>query len=75
MIRWLIDEVQIEHFMAEVDSLNEPSLRLLERLGFRRAIVARRTADHFKGRSSDEWTWRLTAADFVRSGASERLSR
>ena len=56
----------IEHFMAEVDSLNEPSLRLLERMGFQRASL-RAAADHFKGRSSDEWTWRLTAGDFVRT--------
>jgi len=65
MIRWLIDELRIEHFMAEVDSLNEPSLRLLDRLGFHRASF-RAAADHFKGRSSDEWTCRLTAADFMR---------
>jgi RimJ/RimL family protein N-acetyltransferase len=65
MIRWLIDELRIEHFMAEVDSLNEPSLRLLDRLGFQRASF-RAEADHFKGRRSDEWTCRLTAAEFMR---------
>ena len=66
MIHWLIDELQIEHFMAEVDSLNDASLRLLDRLGFQRASF-RAAADHFKGRSSDEWTCRLTAADFLRA--------
>jgi [ribosomal protein S5]-alanine N-acetyltransferase len=65
VIRWLIDALRIQHFMAEVDSLNEPSLRLLGRLGFQRASL-RAAADHFKGRSSDEWTCRLTAADFMR---------
>jgi [ribosomal protein S5]-alanine N-acetyltransferase len=66
MIEWLIDELQVEHFTAEVDSLNTASLRLLERLGFRR-VALRANADHFKGRSSDEWMLRLAAADFVRA--------
>ena len=66
MIEWLIDELQVEHFTAEVDSLNEPSLRLLERLGFQRTSF-RAAADHFKGRSTDEWTFRLAACDFERA--------
>jgi ribosomal-protein-alanine N-acetyltransferase len=70
VIDWLIHELQVEHFMAEVDSLNAASLRLLERLGFRR-VTLRENADQFKGRSSDEWMLRLAAADFVRErGAS-----
>jgi ribosomal-protein-alanine N-acetyltransferase len=68
MIRWLIDDLHIEHFSAEVDSLNTASLRLLERLGFRR-VALRAAADHFKGRSSDEWLLRLAAADFARERA------
>jgi RimJ/RimL family protein N-acetyltransferase len=68
MIEWLIDELRVVHFTAEVDSLNVASLRLLERLGFRRGAL-RANADRFKGRSSDEWTFHLAAADFVRSAA------
>ena len=68
MIRWLIDDLHIEHFSAEVDSLNTASLRLLERLGFRR-VALRANADHFKGRSSDEWLLRLAAAEFARERA------
>jgi [ribosomal protein S5]-alanine N-acetyltransferase len=64
VMRWLIDALQVEHFMAEVDSLNESSLRLLARLGFQRTSF-RAAADHFKGRDSDEWTLRLAAADFA----------
>ena len=66
MIEWLIDQLHIEHFTAEVDSLNTPSLRVLERLGFQR-VVLRENADQFKGRSSDEWMLRLAAADFARA--------
>ena len=74
-IVWLIDALQVEHFTAEVDSLNAASLRLLERLGFRR-VTLRENADQFKGRSSDEWMLRLAAADFVRErGASEAARR
>jgi ribosomal-protein-alanine N-acetyltransferase len=68
MICWLIDDMHVEHFSAEVDSLNTASLRLLERLGFRR-VTLRANADHFKGRASDEWLLRLAAADFVRERA------
>jgi len=68
MIDWLIDELAVEHFSAEVDSLNTASLCLLERLGFRR-VALRANADRFKGRSSDEWLLRLAAADFMRAPA------
>ncbi|HEX6017710.1 MAG TPA: GNAT family N-acetyltransferase [Burkholderiaceae bacterium] len=64
VIRWLIDELHVDGFMAEVDSLNAASLRLLERLGFQRTSF-RAAADAFKGRVSDEWTWRLDAAAFA----------
>jgi ribosomal-protein-alanine N-acetyltransferase len=41
---------------AEVDTLNAPSIRLLERLGFAR-IALQRDADAFKGRRSDEYRY------------------
>jgi RimJ/RimL family protein N-acetyltransferase len=65
MIGWLIGALQVQRFAAEVDSLNEPSLRLLERLGFERTAW-REAADEFKGRVSHEWTLRLEAARFGR---------
>jgi [ribosomal protein S5]-alanine N-acetyltransferase len=74
MIQWLIDELHVEQFTAEVDSLNAASLRLLERLGFKR-VALRANADRFKGRSSDEWMLRLAAADFVRAHGARAASR
>jgi len=64
-MQWLIDELHVDGFMAEVDTLNTASLRLLERLGFQRTAF-RAAADTFKGRVSDEWTCRLDAAAFER---------
>jgi [ribosomal protein S5]-alanine N-acetyltransferase len=43
----------VQRVVAEVDTLNTASMRLLERLGFTRTAL-RRDADVFKGRSSDE---------------------
>ncbi|HSB22902.1 MAG TPA: GNAT family N-acetyltransferase [Burkholderiaceae bacterium] len=63
VIRWLIDELDVAEFSAEVDALNAASLRLLDRLGFER-VAFRAAADTFKGRVSDEWSWRLEAAAF-----------
>jgi len=68
MMRWLIDELHVGAFVAEVDALNAASLRLLERLGFERTAF-RAAADAFKGRVSDEWTLRLDAAAFERHAA------
>ena len=65
MIEWLIDELGVRQFVAEVDSLNAASLRLLDRLGFARTAW-REAADRFKERVSDEWTLRLDAVSFVR---------
>lgn len=62
---WLVEVLQVGGFVAEVDSLNAASQRLLERLGFERTSF-RAAADTFKGRVSDEWTWRLDAAAFKR---------
>ena len=44
---------------AELDSRNEASIALLERLGFRRGAL-KKSADHFKGSDSDEWTYTLS---------------
>lgn len=60
MIGWLFDALGVQRVGAEVDSLNDASLRLLERLGFQR-IQYRANADTFKGRVSHEWTLRLEA--------------
>jgi RimJ/RimL family protein N-acetyltransferase len=46
----------VQHVVAEVDTLNGASIRLLERLGFVRTAL-KRDADSFKGRSSDEFRY------------------
>ncbi|HEY6510993.1 MAG TPA: GNAT family N-acetyltransferase [Burkholderiaceae bacterium] len=71
MMEWLIDTLGVRQFAAEVDTLNDASLRLLERLGFQR-VSLHEAADEFKGRVSDEWTLRLDAAAFVRAGDVQR---
>jgi ribosomal-protein-alanine N-acetyltransferase len=54
----LVETYSVERVQAEVDTRNHASWRLLERLGFRR-IALRQAADHFKGSSSDEYTYEL----------------
>jgi RimJ/RimL family protein N-acetyltransferase len=56
--------------IAEVDTRNEASIRLLERLGFARGAL-KKDADTFKGSTSDEWTYRLARAGF----AADRVAR
>jgi [ribosomal protein S5]-alanine N-acetyltransferase len=46
----------VQRVVAEVDTLNVASIRLLERLGFTRTAL-KRDADVFKGRSSDEYRY------------------
>lgn len=72
MIEWLIDELGVSQLVAEVDSLNDPSLRLLDQLGFQRTSW-REAADEFKGRVSDEWTLRLDAHAYVRTAQPVRV--
>lgn len=59
VIRALFEEGDVTTVHAEVDTRNLPSIRLLERLGFERSGF-RANADFFKGRASDEWSYRLT---------------
>ena len=48
---------------AEVDTRNAASIRLLESLDFQR-VRTTRDADHFKGSSSDEYTYRRARASW-----------
>lgn len=57
VIQALFDD-GITEVWAELDTRNLASIRLLERLGFRRGEL-RRNADFFKGSDSDEWTYSL----------------
>jgi [ribosomal protein S5]-alanine N-acetyltransferase len=49
-------DFSVRRVVAEVDTLNAASIRLLERLGFARTAL-KRDADFFKGRSSDEYRY------------------
>jgi ribosomal-protein-alanine N-acetyltransferase len=55
----LFDDHGVDRITAEVDTRNAASIRLLERLGFRRGAL-KQNADHFKGANSDELTFDLT---------------
>jgi RimJ/RimL family protein N-acetyltransferase len=59
VIECLFADYNVTEIRAEVDTRNEASLRLLERLSFKR-IKMSKDADFFKGASSDEYTYRLS---------------
>jgi RimJ/RimL family protein N-acetyltransferase len=58
VIRSLFEDHGVARILAEVDTRNAASIRLLERLGFSRGEL-RRNADFFKGSTSDELTYSL----------------
>ncbi len=57
-IQALFEGYPVTRVFAEVDTRNAASIRLLERLGFRREAL-RQNADFFKGAASDEFTYGL----------------
>lgn len=59
VIECLFADYNVIEVLAEVDTRNEASCRLLERLSFQR-IKIREGADYFKGNVSDEYTYRLS---------------
>lgn len=59
VIESLFADYDIEEIVAEVDTRNAASCRLLERLSFRR-VEMRAGVDFFKGSSSDEYTYKLS---------------
>lgn len=58
VIRHLVQAHCIQSVVAEMDTRNEASWRLLESLGFKR-ISEKRDADFFKGATSHEYCYRL----------------
>jgi [ribosomal protein S5]-alanine N-acetyltransferase len=58
VITSLFTDYGVTEIMAEVDTRNLASCKLLERLGFQR-ILTRERADFFKGEYSDEHTYQL----------------
>jgi ribosomal-protein-alanine N-acetyltransferase len=59
VIESLFRDYQVAEIVAQVDTRNEASCKLLERLSFKR-IKMLEGADFFKGQSSDEYTYKLS---------------
>lgn len=58
VLRWLVER-GVEEFVAEIDTRNIASIRLIERLGFRRLVYVPKAA-HIGGSDSDEYHYSLT---------------
>lgn len=58
VVRALFDDFDAERVVAQIDTRNAASIRLAERLGFTRGAL-KQGADHFKGATSDEYTYTL----------------
>ena len=58
VIESLFEDHGVTRIIAEVDTRNAASIRLLERLGFQRGAL-KENADFFKGARSDELTYNL----------------
>lgn len=58
VIESLFADYDVVEIIAEVDTRNEASCKLLERLSFERVLM-REGADFFKGERSDEYTYKL----------------
>ena len=58
VVDYLSATFSLEAILAEIDTRNQPSRKLVESLGFIAGPV-RENADFFKGQSSDEITYRL----------------
>jgi RimJ/RimL family protein N-acetyltransferase len=56
VMRELVEGYGVREIRAQVDTRNERSIRLLERLGFERTALFPQ-ADFFKGMSSDEYVY------------------
>lgn len=65
IVQLLFAEYNVTCVKAEVDTRNTASMGLLERLGFTR-IGYRANADCFKGSNSDEYTYCLSAAEYLK---------
>ena len=61
VLQVLSDDYEISEFISQVDTRNQASIRLLERLNFEQ-VEYQATVDFFKGSSSDEYTYRRVAA-------------
>jgi RimJ/RimL family protein N-acetyltransferase len=68
LLQHLFDERGLHRVIAITDVLNTPSIRLIERLGFRREAHFHEN-DWFKGRWSSEYWYALLAQEWVQRAA------
>jgi RimJ/RimL family protein N-acetyltransferase len=71
IVETLFTDHQVTEIMAEVDTRNAASYKLLERLSFER-VMTKEQADFFKGRYSDEYVYRLKRQPGSRPGSNSR---
>lgn len=71
--RWLLEQLfsrgEVHTVRAHIDTENAASIALAESLGLRR-VTTLVEADHFKGRSSDEFVYEMDRSDYDSSGTS-----
>ena len=60
----LFEDYRVSRVAAEIDTRNSSSIRLVEALGFAR-VATTPDADFFKGASSDEYRYELSASAFT----------
>ena len=60
VIEMLFSECEVKEIIAAVDTRNEASYKLLERLSFQRVAI-REKVDNFKGSDSDEYIYKLVS--------------
>ena len=58
LIEFLQKDYQVSQIKAWIDTRNTPSIRLVEKLHFKRVELIKK-ADHFKGADSDEYVYQL----------------
>jgi len=57
----LFEDYQVRTVLAEIDTRNAPSIRLVESLGFQ-CVATKRDADFFKGSTSHEYHYELRSS-------------
>ena len=60
----LFEDYHVSRIAAEIDTRNTASIRLVEALGFAR-VATTPGADFFKGATSDEYRYELSASEFT----------
>lgn len=65
MVSYIFDRYDLKRVTANVDTRNERSIRMVEASGLE-CVKTIKDADHFKGRSSDEYEYEMTDARWAK---------